>query len=49
MQQVRVGNEILQFPDTMSDNEIKNAIQKYLGQEQKGFFQKTRSYRIFIF
>jgi len=37
--EVEVGDTILEFPSTMSQDEIREAVMKFTGQEDKTFFQ----------
>lgn len=39
--EVEVGDTILEFPSTMSQDEIRQAVMQFTGQEDKTFFQKV--------
>lgn len=41
MQEIRVGDEIFRFPDDMPDDQIKAALSKHFGLEDKSFMQRT--------
>ena len=39
--EVEVGDTILEFPSTMSQDEIRQAVMQFTGQEDKTFLQKV--------